>query len=99
MREQTVKSGAINGHYFDLKQRHPDLVLSGAAPYILYVDDAFYCTSESRNAANDEISPLSHLLYVVGAGTLSARLFRLLDYINRPRRKVRRQIAARAGGV
>lgn len=36
----------------------PDLVLAGAAPYILYVDDAFYCTSESRNAADDEIKAL-----------------------------------------
>ena len=58
MRDQTVKSGAINGHLFELKRRHPDLVLAGAAPYILYVDDAFYCTSESRHAADDEIKAL-----------------------------------------
>ncbi|MDN0033818.1 hypothetical protein [Oscillibacter ruminantium] len=58
MREQTVKSGAINGHHFELKRRHPDLLLAGAAPYILYVDDAFYCTSESLHAADDEIKAL-----------------------------------------
>ena len=34
------------------------MVLAGATPYILYVDDAFYCTSESRNVADDEISTL-----------------------------------------
>lgn len=58
MREKTVKSGAIGGYRFELNRRYPDVVLAEAAPYVLYMDDKFYCTYEFRNAADEEINAL-----------------------------------------
>lgn len=58
MQENTVKSGQINGHYYNLMRRDRYAVLAGAAPYIIYVDNEYYCTCESRREADEEIKGL-----------------------------------------
>lgn len=58
MREYNVTSGRTPDHSYRLMRRHPDLIAAGAAPYVLYVDEAFYCTCESREQADEEIAAL-----------------------------------------
>lgn len=53
MQEYEIKDGYVNGHYYSLKRRSRGAVEAGAAPYIIYVDDDFYCTCESRREATD----------------------------------------------
>lgn len=56
MREYEIKDGYVNGHHYSLKRRTREAVEAGAAPYIVYVDDEFYCTCESRQEVSEELA-------------------------------------------